>query len=203
MQLMTSRQIAETHGINYHRIRYLHKRKKIHVVSFLPAVAGQGRVGLYNVDKVLVANGTINPRISNAVKAQQEYLSEHERRTMQDFELTGRRYAKTKKIIEEYGLCINRINHVRERDNIKPVNQQGERAMAGKNCFYDVELLLESYNRRIRKDYAKRIPGRPLRDRKKPKKTALDYRTEGRKLAWIATKMKCDIYDVMKELGIA
>ena len=58
-------------------------------------------MGLYDVDKVLVANGTINPRISNAVKAQQKYLSEHERRTMQDFELNGRRYAKTKKIIEK------------------------------------------------------------------------------------------------------
>lgn len=134
MQLMTSRQNAETHGINYHKILYLHKIKKI---------------------------------------------------------------------IQEFGLNINRVNKVRERDDIKPANQQGERTVAGKNCFYDVELLIASYNRRMRKVYAKRIPGHPVRDRSKPKKTALDYRMEGRKLAWIATKMRCDIYDVMKELGIA
>ena len=43
-----------------------------------------------------------------------------------------------------------------------------------------------------------------MRDRTpKPKKTALDYRAEGKKIAWIARKLKMDIYEVMKELGIA
>lgn len=204
MQLMTSRQIAETHGINYHRIRYLHKRKKIHVVSFLPPVAGQGRVGLYDVDKVLASNGTINPRISNAVKAQQEYLRKHKPMTkIQEFELNGKRYATTEKILKEHGLTINRINYTRKRHGITPVNIDGERIVRGNGCFYDVEKLLKAYHTKLRKDYAKRIPGHPVRDRSKPKKTALDYRMEGRKLAWIARKLGIEIYDVMKQLEMA
>lgn len=204
MPLITRKELTEKHGISYDRLRHMVKTKRVSVISHLPPVAGMGRIGLYDLDKVLAANETINPRISNAVKAQQEYLRKHKPMTkIQEFELNGKRYATTEKILKEHGLTINRMNYTRKRHGITPVNIDGEHIVRGNGCFYDVEKLLKAYHTKLRKDYAKRIPGHPVRDRIKPKKTALDYRMEGRKLAWIARKLGIEIYDVMKQLEMA
>lgn len=59
MTLITSKELTEKHGISYDRLRHMVKTKRVSVISYLPAVAGQGRVGLYQDDakvKIKVAS---------------------------------------------------------------------------------------------------------------------------------------------------
>lgn len=199
MPLMTAREIAETHGIKYDRLRYLVRTKRIKATGDTTTCYGSIRSKLYDVKDVFAAIDTVDARTSNRAIDAHEYLIANPKKMKHPdtIDVEGRLFALKSWIMREKGFSRHQINHVLFYRDIYALKVQGGCTYEGTASYYDVKNI----------DDAKRIKRRPSAPKPVPevatKKTAIEYRMEGRKLAWIARKLGIEIYDVMKQLEMA